>query len=646
MNVKAQLERRVTAAMAACGADGPAMVGLSGNPKFGDYQANGVMAAAKRQKVNPRQLAEAVVASLRAGAAQDLSDIAGALDVAGPGFINITLAPAFLASELAKAAGDERLDVAAVDTPQTVVVDYSAPNLAKEMHVGHLRSTIIGDAIANVLTFLGHHVVRQNHVGDYGTQFGMLTAYLDLRASMRREYIEEAAASKEADDSTPWELAKKMTAEELSQAANRRFDEDDAFAERTLQGAGRLQVDEKSFHWLHFLDLKNLEALYRDAKKRFDENAAFADMARQYVVRLQAGEEATVAKWREFLQLSMDHCREVYRRLNVNLRDEDIRGESAYGDELPRVVAAFRDRGLLTESDGAQCVFLDGYTNKEGLPLPLIVQKSDEGYLYATTDLAAARYRAETLHADRILIAVDARQSLHLAMVTAAARLAGFLPAAVSMEHVSFGTMLGEDGRPFKTRTGGTVKLIDLLDEARALAMEVVKEKNPDLPAATQEEIADAIGIGAVKYADLSMDRTSDYKFSWTKMLALQGNTAPYMQYAYARIRSIFRKADAAGQPWNAAAPAALTEPAEQTLGKALLRFEEVLQTVAAEAKPNVLTAYLYELAGAFTTFYENCPVLKSDEPIRSARLALCDLTAKTIGKGLELLGIRTIEQM
>jgi len=602
MNVKAQLERRITAAMAACGADGPAMVGLSANPKFGDYQANGVMAAAKRQKLNPRQLAEAVVAALSAGAAHDLSGLADKLDVAGPGFINITLAPPFLAAELTRAAADERLDVARVDAPQTVVVDYSAPNLAKEMHVGHLRSTIIGDAVANVLAFLGHTVVRQNHVGDYGTQFGMLTAYLDVLAA---EHAADPAA----------------------------------------QG-----------------NLKDLETFYRDAKKRFDEDAAFADMARQYVVRLQAGEAATVAKWRRFVQLSMDHCREVYRRLNVNLRDEDIRGESAYGDDLPRVIADLRARGLLTESGGAQCVFLDGYTNKEGQPLPLIVQKSDEGFLYATTDLAAVRYRVGTLHADRMLIAVDARQSQHLAMVQAAARLAGFLPEGVSMEHVSFGTMLGEDGRPFKTRTGGTVKLIDLLDEARALAMAVVREKTPELPEAEQAEIAAAVGIGAVKYADLSMDRTSDYKFSWSKMLALQGNTAPYMQYAYARIRSIFRKVGKAAEKDDAgtrgrgdaeavdgvrgSAAISLAEPAELALGKVLLRFEEVLQTVAAEAKPNVLTAYLYELAGAFTAFYENCPVLKSDQPLRSARLALCDLTARTIGKGLELLGIRTIEQM
>jgi len=586
MNVKAQLERRITVAMAACGADGPAMVGLSGNPKFGDYQANGLMAAAKKLKLNPRQLAETVVAALAAGAAYDLSDLAGKLEVAGPGFINVTLAPAFLASELAKAAFDERLDVARTDRPQTVVVDYSAPNLAKEMHVGHLRSTIIGDAIANVLAFLGNTVVRQNHVGDYGTQFGMLTAYLDVLAS---EHVDGPVA----------------------------------------EG-----------------NLKDLETFYRAAKQRFDEDTAFADMARQYVVRLQAGDTDTVAKWRQFLQLSMEHCREVYRRMHVNLRDEDIRGESAYGDDLPAVIADLRAKGLIEVSDGALCVFLDGYTNKDGQPLPLIVQKSDEGYLYATTDLAAVRYRVGTLHADRILIAVDARQSLHLEMVRAAARLAGFLPDNVPMEHVSFGTMLGEDGRPFKTRTGGTVKLIDLLDEACSLAMAVVKDKTPELPESRQAEIASAVGIGAVKYADLSMDRTSDYKFSWSKMLALQGNTAPYMQYAYARIRSIFRKAADAGQPWILDAPIALAEPAEQTLGKTLLRFEEVLQTVAAEAKPNVLTAYLYELAGAFTTFYENCPVLKSDEPLRSARLALCDLAARTIGKGLELLGIRVIEQM
>lgn len=616
MNLKQQLEQRISAALAAAGAaDCAALVGVSANAKFGDYQANGVMAAAKKLKLNPRQLADKVVAALGEGAEHDITDLAGKIEVAGPGFINITISDALLHSEVARAAGDERLDVAKVTQPQTVVVDYSAPNLAKEMHVGHLRSTIIGDAIANVLEFLGHNVIRQNHVGDYGTQFGMLIAYMDLLA--------------------------------------------------TEGGEGAAQSS-----------LSDLEDFYRKARKRFDDDAAFADMARQYVVRLQSGDADTVTKWKRFLELSLAHCRQVYSRLNVNLRDEHIRGESSYGDALAGVVADLDKAGLLKESQGAQCVFLDGYANKEGEPLPLIVQKSDEGYLYATTDLAAIRYRLSQLHADRVLYVVGSPQSQHFAMVFDVARQAGFASADVSLEHISFGTMLGQDGKPFKTRVGGTVKLAGLLDEAHERAFVLVSEKNADEVAAgrselmsdeKKHEIAEAVGIGAVKYADLSMDRTSDYKFAWEKMIALQGNTAPYMQYAYARIRSIFRK-DEAGRTFSsgglvASAPGLvasanqlederklktiqLIEPAEIALGKAILRFEEVLQAVATEAKPNMLTAYLYDLAGAFTTFYENCPVLKSDEPVRSSRLALCDLTARTIKKGLELLGIRVIEQM
>ena len=587
MNLRLELETRITAALAAAGASSaPAMVAPSANPAFGDYQANGVMAAAKRAKVNPRELAAKVLEQLAAGGPHDLSDLAQKVEVAGPGFINITVSRELLAREITRAATDPRVDVSPVGQPQTVVVDYSAPNLAKEMHVGHLRSTIIGDAIARTLEFLGHKVIRQNHVGDYGTQFGMLTAYMDL---LSRE-----------------------------------------------QGEGVAQSN-----------LGDLEAFYRQAKKRFDEDAAFADLARQYVVRLQSGDAEIVERWRKFRAISLTHCEQVYELMNVSLTPADIHGESAYGDDLPAVIADLAKAGLLKESQGAQCVFLEGFANKDGEPLPLIVQKSDEGYLYATTDLAAIRYRVGTLHADRILVAVDARQSLHLQMVMAAARKAGFLPPEVSMEHISFGTMLGEDSKPFKTRTGGTVKLMDLLSETIERAGQVVQAKSPELPAGQKAAIAQAVGIGAVKYADLSMDRTSDYKFSWDKMLNLQGNTAPYMQYAYARIRSIFRKGagtEGGGAPKSGAI--LLDEPSELELARKVLRFEEVLLNVAHEAKPNLLTSYLYELAGAFTTFYESCPVLKSDEPVRTSRLTLCDVTARTIQTGLGLLGIETIEQM
>jgi len=602
MNLRRTLQQRVAAALAAAGApDAPALVGPAARPQFGDYQANGVMAAAKALKTNPRQLAEKVVAAL------DLSDLAERVEVAGPGFINITLRNDWLAGRLAAAAADqERLGVEPPENPQTVVVDYSSPNLAKEMHVGHLRSTIIGDALARTLEFLGHRVVRQNHVGDWGTQFGMLIAHL----------------------------------EEVGEASS---------------------------------ELADLEAFYRAAKERFDSDAAFAERSRHHVVRLQGGDVDVNEKWRGFLAVSLRHCEQVFGRLGVTLRREDVRGESAYNDQLPDVVGALESAGLLRESQGAQCVFPDGFVNKEGEPLPLIVQKSDGGYLYATTDLAAVRFRCGEgrrrgdvdWSADRVLYVVDSRQGQHFAMVFAVARAAGFAPAQVSLEHVGFGMMLGANKRPFKTREGGTVKLADLLDEAERRAFELVSDKNPDLPEAARRDIARKVGIGALKYADLSQNRNSDYVFSWDKMLSLEGNTAPYMQYAYARIRSIFRKggwhgssdprsahgsdrprhpAHGSGDPWHPADGA--FEPAERALAVKLVQFPEVVDAVAAECMPHLLCAYLFELAGAFTGFYENCPVLKADEPTRESRLALCELTARTIRTGLGLLGIETVEQM
>lgn len=581
MNLRQELEQRVSQAMVAAGApvESAAMVAASANPKFGDYQANGVMAAAKRLGVNPRELAVKVVAELSSGGAVDLSDLAGKIEIAGPGFINISISGELLAREINQAAGDERLDVAA-QSARTVVIDYSQPNVAKEMHVGHLRSTIIGDAVANVLEFLGYRVVRQNHIGDWGTQFGMLIGYL----------------------------------------------------KRTVSD------------WSH-MEISDLEDFYRKSKQLFDADAEFADQARKEVVALQGGDPESKRVWQRLVDESMRHCNEVYRTLDVGLRPEHVRGESAYNDDLPSVVADLESKGLLTVSDGAKCVFMEQFKGKDGSPLPVIVQKSDGGYLYATTDLAGIRYRANVLHASRILYVVDARQSLHFQQVFAVAKAAGFVDPGVSLEHVPFGTMLGEDGKPFKTRTGGTIKLIELLNEAIERAGNVVVEKVRDLGEEERREIARAVGIGAVKYADLSMDRTSDYKFSWDKMLNMQGNTAPYMQYAYARVRSIFRKgAQEAGDVQHA--QIVLNEAQEIELAKKILRLEEVLLAVAAEAKPNLLTAYLYDLSGAFSAFYENCPVLKSEEPMRSSRLRLCDVTARTIQKGLNLLGIATIEQM
>jgi arginyl-tRNA synthetase len=540
-------------------------------PEFGDYQVNGIMAAAKMVGTRPRDMAAKVVS------AADVSDLAEKVEIAGPGFINVTIAGGHLARLASRALADEKLGVAP-PARQTVVVDYSCPNLAKEMHVGHLRGTVIGDALARVLDFLGHRVIRQNHVGDWGTQFGMLIAYF------QREQ-------------------------------------------------GRSPVELRH-------ELADLEEFYRRAKQLFDTDPRFADESRQTVVRLQGGDEACLAIWRQFIAESLKHCQAVYDRLNVTLAPEHVRGESAYNDDLPRVVADLDAAGLLTESRGAKCVFLDEFKGKDGQPLPMIVRKSDGGYLYATTDLAAVRHRAGVLHADRILYMTDARQTLHFRQMFAVARAAGFADEHVRLEHLPNGTVQGPDGKPFRTRDGGTVKLMDLLDEAVERAGALVAEKNPDLPAGDRANIARVVGIGAVKYADLAHNRASDYVFSWDKMLSLDGNTAPYMQYAYARIRSIFRKtSDSPGE-------IAIAEPAERALAVKLAQFPEAVETVAADGLPNLMCGYLYELAGRFMGFYEQCPVLQSDQPVRSSRLALCELTARTVRTGLDLLGIETVEQM
>ncbi len=576
MNIRRYIEERLAEPLSKlAGRSVPAIVAPSARAGFGDYQANGVMPAAKSAGTSPRKLAEQLLATA------NLAGVAEKLDIAGPGFINIRLDRAWLQQQLSAMAADEHLGVDRPVQPQTVVVDYSAPNLAKEMHVGHLRSTIIGDALARTLGFVGHKVIRQNHVGDWGTQFGMLLAYLKLQRP-------------------DW------------------------------QSGG-----------IHIADL---EDFYRQAKQLFDADPAFADAARAEVVALQGGNPDSRRAWEMFLDESMEHCRAVYKTLGVLLADSDVHGESAYNDDLANVVADLDKAGLLKESQGAKCVFLPEFADKDGDITPVIVQKSDGGYLYATTDLAAIRYRVGTLKAQRVLYLTDGGQALHFRMVFAAARQAGMVPEDVRLEHVPFGVMLAEGGGKFRTRTGGTVKLIDLLDEAQKRARAIVLAKNPELTAEA-DEVAQIVGIGAVKYADLSQNRNSDYVFSFEKMLAMEGNTAPYMQYAYARISSIFRKAGVARESFFGRA-VELAQPEERALGLKLLQFAETIQAVASECLPNLLCAYLYDLAGAFTGFYENCPVIQADEPTRTNRLALCALTARTMQKGLSLLGIRTIEQM
>lgn len=558
----------------ATGLDSPPLVSVSGQPQFADYQCNAAMPLAKKlsadgQKTNPRQVAEklkAAVDPLLTGLAE------GGATVAGPGFLNVRLAPGFVAGQVGAALASPRLGVDSADRPQKVVVDYCGVNAAKEMHVGHLRSTIIGDAVANILEFLGHQVVRQNHVGDWGTQFGMLIAHL-----------------------------------------------------KTIPGGESAPISD-------------LEGFYRDAKKRFDADPAFADTARKMVVTLQSGDAEARRLWTRILDATRDHYEAVCKRLGVRLTRADERGESSYNDDLPAVVAELRARGLASESDGAVAVFIDGPEKS-----PLIVEKTGGGYLYGTTDLAALRYRAGVLHADRVLYFVDQRQSQHFAQVFATGRAAGWTGNA-SFEHAGFGTMMGTDNKPFKTRSGDVVKLADLLDEAEERAMAVVREKSPELPAAQQREVALAVGVGAVKYADLSKDRVSDYVFDWDRMLSLEGNTSVYLQYAYARVKSIFRKAGI--EPGSVTGEVLLADPTELALGKAICRFGEVLDTVAAELKPHHLCTYLYDLAGRFSGFYAACDVLGAPEPTRTSRLLLASATARTLREGLGLLGIEVPEKM
>ncbi len=577
MNIQALLSEKVRQAMIAAGApaDCEPQVRQSAKVQFGDYQANGMMAVAKKLGMAPRQLAEQVLTHL------DLNGIASKVEIAGPGFINIFLDPAFLAEHVQQALASDRLGVATPEK-QTIVVDYSAPNVAKEMHVGHLRSTIIGDAAVRTLEFLGHKVIRANHVGDWGTQFGMLIAWLEKQQQ---------------------------------------------------ENAGEME-------------LADLEGFYRDAKKHYDEDEEFAERARNYVVKLQSGDEYFREMWRKLVDITMTQNQITYDRLNVTLTRDDVMGESLYNPMLPGIVADLKAKGLAVESEGATVVFLDEFKNKEGEPMGVIIQKKDGGYLYTTTDIACAKYRYETLHADRVLYYIDSRQHQHLMQAWTIVRKAGYVPESVPLEHHMFGMMLGKDGKPFKTRAGGTVKLADLLDEALERARRLVAEKNPDMPADELEQLANAVGIGAVKYADLSKNRTTDYVFDWDNMLAFEGNTAPYMQYAYTRVLSVFRKAEVDEQAL-AAAPVIITEAREAQLAARLLQFEETLTVVAREGTPHVMCAYLYDLAGLFSGFYEHCPIITAEsEAARNSRLKLAQLTARTLKQGLDTLGIETVERM
>ena len=537
-----------------------------------DFQANLALPLGKRLGRPPREVAAALVAEI------PTSDLVTKTEIAGPGFINIHVGSAWLSRALAD-VGRGSLGLEATTSVENVAIDYSSPNVAKEMHVGHLRSTIIGDALARVLEAQGHRVVRQNHLGDWGTPFGMLIEHL----------VDGGAESAEHS-------------------------------------------------------VRDLNAFYQAARKKFDDDPSFADRARRRVVLLQGGDADTLSLWKKLVEASKSYFANVYALLGISLGDADVAGESLYNPMLAGVVKDLRAKGLAVDSDGAVCVFPPGFSGRDGEPLPLIIQKQDGGYGYATTDLAAVRYRVEKLGASRIVYVVGSPQAQHLAMVFEAAKLAGWLPPATRAEHVAFGSVLGADKKMLKTRAGQTTRLIDLLDEAVSRARAIVAEKNPGLEASEQEAIARAVGIGAVKYADLSSDRIKDYVFDWDRMLAFEGNTAPYLQYAHARIRSIFRKGEAAVPAPDSIVVVA---PAERALALRLLAFPSVVADVAATLHPHKLCGYLFELASAFSTFYESCPVLKANTPAeRDSRLALSDLTARVIERGLGLLGIEAPARM
>jgi len=556
------------------------MVVASTNPKFGDYQCNLAMSLTKPLKSNPRAIATQIIDNLI------IDEICETPEIAGPGFINLRLKTDYLQVQLQKMLGNERLNIPKVNPNQKMIVDFSSPNIAKEMHVGHLRSTIIGDSIARVLEFQGHEVLRLNHVGDWGTQFGMLITYL-------REVYPDALTTANA------------------------------------------------------LVLGDLVEFYRQAKVRFDQDETFKETSRQEVVRLQAGAEDSRRAWQLLCEQSRREFQLIYDDLGIKLTE---RGESFYNQFLPQIVEELEKTGLLVENQGAKCVFLEGFTNKEGEPLPLIVQKTDGGYNYATTDLAALRHRIETEKATRIIYVTDAGQTNHFMQFWQVAKRAGWIPENVELVHVAFGIVKGEDGKKLKTRSGETVRLRELLDEAVSDAKNDLETRiKTEGRTETQEfidHVAEVVGLSAVKYADLSQNRTSDYIFSFDKMLSLQGNTAPYMLYAYVRIQGISRKGNIDWQQLETDIQLVLEAEEELVLAKHLLQLQVILEEVAQDLLPNRLCQYLFELSQKFNQFYEQCAVVKAEEPQRTSRLALCDLTAKTLKLGLSLLGISVLERM
>ncbi len=540
----------------------------------GDFATNLAMQLSKAMKKNPRDVAALIIEQL------PNDEKIQKIEIAGPGFINFYQNASNLGVQVKKLATEANLGIKNTDNPQTIVVDYSSPNVAKEMAVHHIRSTVIGDSVVRVLEFLGNKVIRANHIGDWGTQFGMLIAYL------------EKAEQENAND----------------------------------------------------LKVSDLEAFYREAKKLYDEDAVFAEKARGYVVKLQSGDQYCYQMWQKLVKMTMDLNQQIYDRLNVSLTDKDVMGESLYNDMLPKIVEDLKNKKLAVENQGAMVVYLDEFRGKDGNPMGVIVQKSDGGYLYTTTDIACAKYRVDVLHANRILCFADSRQHSHLLQAWQIARLAGYVPDTVSLEHESFGMMLGKDGKPFKTRTGGTVKLTDLIDEAEIRAQKLFENRETDFTPEEKKKVIHEVAVGAIKYADLSKNRTTDYIFDWDNMLSFDGNTSPYLQYAYTRICSIFRKAGDCAELGDVT----LIHENEVNLASKLIQFEETVKNVAEKGMPHILCNYLYELSGLFMKFYETCPINKSDvdEQTKASRLTVCRATAAVLKQGLNLLGINVLEKM
>ncbi len=548
------------------------MVENAKDKAHGDYATNIAMLLARPLKMKPVDIANMIVSKIPA------DDHIAKTEVAGPGFINFFANSDFLAKKANIMLKDPKLGVKSNKKPETVVIDYSSPNVAKEMAVHHIRSTVIGDSVVRILEFLGNKVVRANHIGDWGTQFGMLIACLEKKEN------ENASA----------------------------------------------------------LELSDLEAFYREAKKYYDEDPSFAEKARGYVVKLQSGDEYCRTMWKKLVKITMDQNQDIYNRLNISLTEKDVMGESLYNPMLKPIVDDLIQKKLAVKDEGAMVVYLDSFKDKDGKPRGVIVQKQDGGYLYTTTDIACTKYRVEHFGANRIIVFADSRQHEHLLMAWDIAKLAGYLPDNVSVEHASFGMMLGKDGKPFKTRTGGTVKLKDLLNEAEKRAQELMAERNSDLSPEEKEKVIHEIAMGAVKYADLSKNRTTDYIFDWDNMLTFEGNTSPYLQYAYSRVRSIFKKANT--EPGKII----ITNGDEEALIQKFLKFNETVNSAAEKAIPHLICTYLYELSGLFMRFYESCPINKDDIPmeVKQSRLAIAKGTADILETGLGLLGIKVLDRM